>query len=67
MAGETVTIADISLVATLTSCNVVVPINSEKYPKITAWIKTMEQLPYYNANKVGLDVLDELIKSKLKG
>ncbi|CAH0546309.1 unnamed protein product [Brassicogethes aeneus] len=66
VAGNNVTIADFSLVTTVTSCDLVVPIDATKFPKIAAWIKKMEQLPYYDVNKVGLDMLRATIKSKLE-
>ncbi|XP_056649156.1 glutathione S-transferase 1-like isoform X4 [Diorhabda sublineata] len=46
-AGDKMTIADFSLVATVTSANVLVPIAANRYPKISEWITKMEQLPYY--------------------
>ncbi|RZC35596.1 GST C domain containing protein [Asbolus verrucosus] len=39
IAGDSVTIADYSLYSTITSLNVLVPIDAKKYPKLTAWLK----------------------------
>ncbi|XP_072382585.1 glutathione S-transferase 1-like [Diabrotica undecimpunctata] len=65
-AGDNVTIADFSLVTTVASCNVVVPIASNRYPKISEWMTNMEQLPYYKeAVQAGLDMFTGMIKSKL--
>lgn len=66
VAGEHLTIADFSIVTTLTSANVLVPIASNRFPKISEWLAKMQALPYYaSANQVGLDALAALIKSKL--
>lgn len=56
VAGDSVTIADFSLIATVTSANTLVPIASNRYPNISEWIVRMQALPYYaEANQVGLD------------
>lgn len=65
MAGENVTLADISLIATVTSLDVLVPIEEKKFPNITAWIKRAEKLPYYDANKNGLNQFRNLIQELL--
>ncbi|XP_050502611.1 glutathione S-transferase 1-like isoform X2 [Diabrotica virgifera virgifera] len=66
VAGDHVTIADFSLVTTTASCNVVVPIASNRYPKISEWLANMEQLPYYKeAVQAGLDMFTGMMKSKL--
>ncbi|XP_030753906.1 glutathione S-transferase 1-like [Sitophilus oryzae] len=65
--GNELTIADFSLVATVSSTNsVLVPVASNTYPKITAWLARMQSLPYYNnANQVGVDMFKGMIQSKL--
>lgn len=48
------------------------PISEEKYPKLTAWVKLMNELPYYkDTNQKGVDEFDELLigliaKNKIK-
>ncbi|XP_037823100.1 glutathione S-transferase 1-like [Lucilia sericata] len=65
MAGDHLTIADLSIVTSVTSLVAFVDIDSSKYPKLTAWIKRLESLPYYHeANGVGAKMLVEMIKSK---
>lgn len=67
VAGDELTIADFSFVTSITSWTVFEPIDPKKYPKISAWLKKMEALPYYNAtNKPGLDTYKNLIASKLE-
>lgn len=66
MAGEHVTIADFSIVTTLTTANVLVPIASNRFPKISEWLANMQTLPYYaSVNQTGLDQFAALVKSKL--
>ncbi|KAJ8954080.1 hypothetical protein NQ318_004385 [Aromia moschata] len=65
--GEHVTLADFSVVTSVTAMDILVPIDAQKFPKITGWIKKMQALPYYaEANQVGLDALKRVIESKLK-
>lgn len=65
IAGADVTIADFSVITTLTSCNVFVPIASNRFPKISEYITRMEALPYYKeGNQDGLDKLTTFIRSK---
>lgn len=61
------TIADFSLIATVTTSDILIPVDAKKYPKITAWIKKISALPYYAANKNGLDKLRGLIQAALEG
>lgn len=53
--GETTTLADLSLIATITTLDIFVPIAASKYPFIKAWINRCEALPYYSENQVGLN------------
>ncbi|KAJ8924956.1 hypothetical protein NQ315_001121 [Exocentrus adspersus] len=66
VAGEQLTIADFSVVATLTTANVLVPIASNRFPKISQWLSRMQALPYYReANQVGLDKFAVMVKKML--
>jgi glutathione S-transferase len=65
IAGNTLTIADFSIVATISSANAVLPLASNRFPHIFEWLARMEALPYYKeANQEGLDAFSALIKSK---
>nr|WCC58230.1 glutathione S-transferase [Pharsalia antennata] len=65
-AGQHLTLADFSLIATVSSANVLVPIASNRFPKIAEWMARMQALPYYaEANQVGLDKFVGMVKSKL--
>lgn len=61
IAGPTMTIADLSLIPSITSLDCVVPIDCRKYPRIRYWIKRAESLPCYAANENGLNKIKGLI------
>ncbi|CAH1102057.1 unnamed protein product [Psylliodes chrysocephalus] len=67
VAGDQLTIADFSFVTCITSWSgAFAPLTEDKFPKICAWIKKMQQLPYYReCNQVGLDIYLGAIKDKL--
>ncbi|KAH8320736.1 hypothetical protein KR067_008139 [Drosophila pandora] len=63
VAGNQLTIADFSLISSITTLEVFVKVNPVKYSKITAWIKRLEALPYYQeANGVGARKFAEFFK-----
>ncbi|XP_018333399.1 glutathione S-transferase 1-like [Agrilus planipennis] len=65
IAGNSLTIADFSLIASVTTMEMFVPICPQLYPKLTAWIQRIESLPYYNsANQNGLNVYAEEVKKR---
>ncbi|XP_031349110.1 glutathione S-transferase 1-like isoform X2 [Photinus pyralis] len=66
VAGDNITIADFSLISSITSLNVLVPIDSGKFPKVAAWIQRSEQLPYYAVNKKGLEDFKTNIDNMLR-
>ncbi|KAL5288085.1 GstE2.2 family protein [Megaselia abdita] len=63
--GKNVTVADICCIATVTSL-AFHPLDSSKYPKTTAWIKKMQQLPFYSPNEKGATELITFINAHLK-
>ncbi|CAH0546313.1 unnamed protein product [Brassicogethes aeneus] len=65
MAGQKMTVADLAIVASVTSLNAVIPIKEKECPKLVSWIKNMEALPCYSANKEGLNIFAGAIKSFL--
>lgn len=65
VAGDNLTIADLSLITTVTTLQVYLESDATKYPNLVAWVKRLEQLPYYGkANGNGLKLFSDLIKSK---
>ncbi|RZC37897.1 GST C domain containing protein [Asbolus verrucosus] len=63
--GDYVSIADYSLVSSISSLNTIVPIDPEKWPKITAWLRRSEQLLEYEANNKGLKIFADTFRKKL--
>ena len=60
-AGDTVTIADLSLISTVTTIEILVPLE-KKYPNIERWIKRCQKLNYYSINERGLEDFRNLTK-----
>lgn len=48
LVGNQLTIADFNAVASVTSLDVLVPIDGTKFPNVVAWIKRLQTLPYYS-------------------
>ncbi|KAJ8971671.1 hypothetical protein NQ317_011901 [Molorchus minor] len=65
IAGDSLSIADLSLITTITNASALVPIDGHKYPRIRAWRKLMEFLPYSDINKSGGEEFKTLIKEML--
>nr|AIL23541.1 glutathione S-transferase epsilon [Tenebrio molitor] len=66
IAGDAVTIADFSIIPSITTLDLVVPIDPERFPNVVAWIGRAEKLPCYDVNKRGLDQLKKLVEDRLK-
>ncbi|SPP75872.1 glutathione S-transferase 1-like [Drosophila guanche] len=63
IAGNQLTIADFSLISTITSLDVLVTIDHAKYARVSAWIKRLKELPYYEeANGKGIKELIPMFK-----
>lgn len=65
VAGENMTIADFSILSSITVMNVLVPIKAEEFPNIVNWLKRIETLPYYEVSQKGVVQIEKLIKEKL--
>lgn len=65
IAGNNVTLADICCIASVTSL-VFHPIDQSKYPKTTAWIKRVQELPFYVCNEKGANDLIGFMNGVLK-
>ncbi|KAK5642241.1 hypothetical protein RI129_008408 [Pyrocoelia pectoralis] len=66
MAGDSLTIADLSIVSIISSIAPFVALTQNKHPRITRWYNRMQELPYYTeANQIGCDKLVGFIESKL--
>lgn len=65
IALDTVTIADYSLITSVTSLNIFVKIDPVKYPKLNAWIRRVASLPEYEVDAAGLVAFQEYIENIL--
>nr|XP_023027222.1 glutathione S-transferase 1-like [Leptinotarsa decemlineata] len=65
IAGDQLTIADFSFVTSLTSWSVYIPLSEKEYPKLAAWRKRIENLPYYYVYQQSLDTFVKLMKNKV--
>lgn len=65
VAGNTLTIADFSLIANITSLNLIYSIDEAQFPNITTWIKRAEELPYYHVNSEGLKDFQAMVEKLL--
>lgn len=64
--GNEMTIADLCLVATISSIDEIVRIDSTTYPNLTKWYKRMHQLPYYqHVNGVGAKSIQQVVRDAL--
>jgi len=69
LAGNTLTLADLQCVCTVTSCLGFAPITEERFPKLTNWLKRMYALPYYEKgngieNQVYVNFLKDTLRKK---
>ncbi|XP_058121208.1 glutathione S-transferase 1-like [Anopheles ziemanni] len=63
--GSSLTIADFSCISSIATLVGVVPLDEEKFPKISAWMNRMKELPYYEeANGAGALELAEFVLGK---
>ncbi|KAL3275753.1 hypothetical protein HHI36_020498 [Cryptolaemus montrouzieri] len=60
LGGQEVTIADISLLTTLTAGDVV---DLKKFTKIAYWLKNMEALPFFESNASAIKIDAKVIKT----
>ncbi|XP_055596602.1 glutathione S-transferase E14-like [Uranotaenia lowii] len=67
VACDELTIADFSIVATLSTAEIACPVNDGiRWPRLAAWYGKMKLLPYYETeNQIGLDKLKMKIKAAL--
>ncbi|XP_017038679.1 glutathione S-transferase 1 [Drosophila ficusphila] len=65
LAGDHLTIADFSIVSTITSIGVFLEMDPARYPRIAAWLERLKELPYYEeANGNGATQYVDLLRSK---
>lgn len=63
MACDYLTIADFSIVATMSSIHIICKVDETKWPKVTQWWNELKDLPYYfEGNEKGLSELRNRIE-----
>nr|WCC58229.1 glutathione S-transferase [Pharsalia antennata] len=65
VAGDSLSIADFSIINTITNARELVPLDDTKYPNIAAWRKTLEPLPYYEINTEGSTLFRAFVQNAL--
>lgn len=62
MTGEQITIADLSILATLATVELFIPIDEERFPKLTAWLARGKELEYFDeCNAAGLEAFKNIM------
>jgi glutathione S-transferase len=66
IAGEVMTLADFSVWSTLLVLDLLFPIDDEKFPKLRAYLKMLEQHPNFEINNEGakkqVDLIDKCME-----
>ncbi|XP_060520843.1 uncharacterized protein LOC132698667 [Cylas formicarius] len=62
LVGNSVTIADISLLSTVTSLAAILPVDATQFSNVSKWLKGAEDLPFFNVNKPGLESFSAFVK-----
>ncbi|CAH0546304.1 unnamed protein product [Brassicogethes aeneus] len=61
-AGDEVTIADLSILSTLATVELFIPVDAERFPQLDAWLKRAKDLPYFHeTNAEGLQLFKEMM------
>lgn len=64
LAGNELSIADLCAVASISSVNETATIDPEQYPRLTAWLQRLSELPYYKEkNALGASALQTAFKA----
>lgn len=63
IATDELSIADFSIVATLSTLDILLQAETERWPNVKRWFAAMKRLPYYQtANQIGLDKLKDKLQ-----
>ncbi|EDW01858.1 glutathione S-transferase 1 [Drosophila grimshawi] len=66
MTGATLTIADFSYVSSVSGLLGLAPVQEQRYPRLSAWLERMEQLPNYrSSNGNGAQMLIDMLAAKI--
>lgn len=62
LVGDHRTVADYSIIATVAQIAISVPINSDKYPKLSSWVEGFDEVPFYHEiNTSGIKDLKKIL------
>ncbi|XP_044763335.1 glutathione S-transferase 1-like [Coccinella septempunctata] len=62
VAGEEMTVADLSILSTVASIELVIPVEEDRFPNLSSWLKSGKELTYFEeCNSKGLAELKDLI------
>ncbi|XP_017868946.1 PREDICTED: glutathione S-transferase E14 [Drosophila arizonae] len=62
MAGDQLTLADVSIVTTLSTVHLMFPVEAERWPQLQRWFATMQQLDAYEVNQRGVEKLRDIVQ-----
>uniref|UniRef100_A0A182R189 glutathione transferase n=1 Tax=Anopheles farauti TaxID=69004 RepID=A0A182R189_9DIPT len=59
-------VADFSIVVTVSTLNFLIPITTDRWPRVHEWFQAMQTLPCYAENRVGLEKLRAIFNQLIK-
>lgn len=66
LAGDEITIADASILCTVTAIEIAMPIDPEKFPRLADWLERGKDLDFFKeANAEGLERTKAFVSAKL--
>lgn len=65
IAGDDLTVADFSIIATISGIEFMIPIAKDKFPKLVDWTKRIKELPCYSPSLPGLKKFEAIVSPKL--
>lgn len=66
IADNHATVADFSVITTVEVADLFVPIDADKYSKLSAWVKSIKGLPCYQVNIPGFELFKIMVKEMTK-
>ncbi|XP_075992918.1 uncharacterized protein LOC142987865 [Anticarsia gemmatalis] len=62
IAGDHLTIADLSLGASAAGMQAMLPLDKDKYPRTAEWLSKLRQEPFFNVAQQGADILTKTVQ-----
>lgn len=66
IAGDSVTVADFSVISTVSVGELLVPVDEARFPKLAEWEKKIKELPCYSVSVPGLKKVEAYLSTLLK-